>query len=270
MKHNKKRNTAFLYEALLREGTRGALESDVEKIKLVKDILMEHFSPNTELYRELQLYKSLEKNTVEENLAEKFVKEVELRYNNLNKRSIFNEQTKLVNKINRLLGQNVYNSFVPNYKDLATISQMFSDTTPIKEKILLEQMVVEKIKIVDESKEKKLQPIDNLVYKTFTKKFNEKYENLLSEQKNLLTKYAHSFENNGLELKIYLNEELDRLKTEVKKALEREEIVADQNMFLNTKKTLNYLDTFKEVKDLSQDMLEKVLKIQQFVHEVNN
>ena len=37
MKHNKKRNTAFLYEALLREGTRGALEQDVEKIKLEID-----------------------------------------------------------------------------------------------------------------------------------------------------------------------------------------------------------------------------------------
>ena len=29
MKHNKKRNTAFLYEALLREATRGAIEQDI-------------------------------------------------------------------------------------------------------------------------------------------------------------------------------------------------------------------------------------------------
>ena len=271
MKHNKKRNTAFLYEALLREATRGAIEQDIEKIKSVKSIILENFNQKTELYKELSLYKSLEENSVEEHLAEKFVKEVESRYEKLDKRAIFNEQTRLINQINKRLGQGVYNSFVPNYKDLATISQIFSDTTPIKEKILLEQAVVEKVKIIKEQKNKKtMQPIDNILYSTFSKKFNEKYTGLLSEQKELLNRFVGSFENDGLELKIYLNEELDRLKAEVEKAKEKEEIKADENMVAATTKTLDYLNSFKQVKEISQDMLQKVLKIQQFVHEVNN
>ena len=270
MKHNKKRNTAFLYEALVREGTRGAIEQDVEKIKVIRDIICEHFHSSTELHKELSLYRSLQENTVEETIAEKFLKEVEARYEKLDKRKLFNEQTALINKINKLVGQSVYNTFVPNYKDLATISQIFNDSTPVKDKILLEEKIVNKIKIIKEDKSDTLQPIDNLVFKTFANKFNEKYKTLLSEQKQLLTKFASSFENNGVEFKIFLNEEIERLKGEVAAALNKEEIKADANMTAATKKTLDYLNTFREVKDLSQDMLQKVLKIQQFVHEVNN
>ena len=169
-----------------------------------------------------------------------------------------------------LFRSSVYNSFIPNYKDIASIAQLFNDTTPIKEKILLEESIINKVKILKEKKNDSLQPIDNLVFKTFSKRFNEKYTTLLSEQKQLLSKFVGSFENNGLELKIFLNEEIQRLKEEVKKSLEKEEIKADPNMVAATRKTLDYLNTFKEVKDLSQDMLQKVLKIQQFVHEVNN
>lgn len=255
----------------MREGTKSALESDVERIKLVKNIILEHFSASSEILKELNLYKMLQETKIEENLAEKFVKEVQSRYEKLNKKNIFNEQTALINKINKSLGARVYDSFVPNYKNLATIYQIFNDSTPVKEKILLEQTIIDKIKIVQEEKEKDLlQPIDNILYKTFSKKFNEKYVNLLSEQKELLTKYINSFENNGIDLKVYLNEEIERLKKQVKESLKKEEIKSDPNMVKSTEKTLNYLNSFKEIKDLSEDMLQKVLKIQQFVHEVEN
>jgi hypothetical protein len=270
MAHNKKRNTAFLYEALLREGTRAALEKDVEKIKLVRDVILENFNVSTELYKELNLFQELLETKIEETYAEKFVKEVESRYERLDKKKIFNEQTTLINKINKSLGARVYNSFVPNYKDLATISQIFNQTTPIKDKILLEQTIIERVTARDEQKKQEsMQPIDNIVYKTFSKKFNEKYSSLLNEQKDLLTKFVGSFENDGLDLKIYLNEELERLKKGLQEALKKEEISSDQNVYEKTKKTYEYLKSFKEIRDLSQDNLQKILKIQQFVHEVN-
>ena len=36
MRHNKKRNTAFLYEVLLREGTKAAIEKNIDKVKIIK------------------------------------------------------------------------------------------------------------------------------------------------------------------------------------------------------------------------------------------
>ncbi len=269
MKHNKKRNTAFLYEALLREGTKSAIEKDFEKAKLIKWLIFEHFNKNSILFKELELYQSLKDNTIEEEMAEKYLQEVKSRYDKLNKQTIFNEQTKLINKINKLLGFTVYDNFVPDYKDLASISQIFNSSTPIKEKILLEKTILSKIKLVKEDKAKQLiEHSDSLLLKTFTKKFNDRYGVLLNEQKELLTKYINSFVNEGLDLKIYLNEEIDRLKDQLNEALKVEEISSDKNLTDRTKQTIDYLNTFKEVKEISQEMLQKILKIQQFVHEV--
>ena len=69
MKHNKKRNTAFLYETLLREGTKAAIEKDIQKTKLIKNFILEHFNKNTEMYKELDLFNSLKENSIEEEYA---------------------------------------------------------------------------------------------------------------------------------------------------------------------------------------------------------
>lgn len=270
MSHNKKRNTAFLYEVLLREGTKCAIEKDFTRAKIVKSIIIESFNAKTEMFKELELYKALDRNDIEEEIVEKYVKEVEKRYENLDKKAIFNEQTRTINKINKTLGFKVFDSFVPNYKHLATIAQIFNSATPVKEKVLLENKLIEKIKLVKETKaQENLQPIDNLVYKTFSKKFNEKYTDLLKEQKDLLTRYVNSFSDDSLELKIFLNEEVDRLKEAVSAALKKEEIASDEMIVKKTQQTLDYLKNFKEIKDLGQDTLQKIMKIQQFVHEVN-
>jgi len=270
MKHNKKRNTAFLYEVLLREGTKAAISKDFERVKKVKTIILENFNPSSWLRNELSLYQSLETSSVEPNLAEKFVKEVESRYEKLDKKKIFDEQTKLINQINKQLGVQIYDSFIPNYKDIASVSQIFNPATPIKEKLLLEQTIVEKIKIQEDKPAKtSLVPMDNLIYKTFSNKFNEKYSSLLKEQKDLLTKYVSSFSNDGYELKIFLNEELERLKKEVEVALTKEEIKSDPRMVEKTQKTVDFLKSFREAREISHEMLQKVLKVQQFVHEVN-
>ena len=44
LKHNKKRNTAFLYEALVREATKSILEQDQVKKAIIINIMREHFS----------------------------------------------------------------------------------------------------------------------------------------------------------------------------------------------------------------------------------
>ena len=59
----------------------------------------------------------------------------------------------------------------------------------------------------------KMESLDNLTYNSFIKKFNDKYTNLLKEQKDLLNQYITSFADDGFELRIYLNEELERLKS---------------------------------------------------------
>ena len=51
VKHNKKRNTAFLYEALVRELTKAVVEQDSNRSNRVKKILKEHFKSGMVLFR---------------------------------------------------------------------------------------------------------------------------------------------------------------------------------------------------------------------------
>ena len=58
-KHNKKRNTAFLFEALVREMTKAVVRGDDERKKKVLKIVKKHFAKGKPLYEELQIYKSI-------------------------------------------------------------------------------------------------------------------------------------------------------------------------------------------------------------------
>jgi hypothetical protein len=59
LKHNKKRNTAFLFESLTKELTKAIVAKDDKRKTLVLSIIKEHFKKGTALARELDVYKSL-------------------------------------------------------------------------------------------------------------------------------------------------------------------------------------------------------------------
>jgi hypothetical protein len=269
MKHNKKRNTAFLYEVLVKELTKCVIEKDVHKKNQIVSILKEFFSKGTLLHAELSLYRTLnETKNLERKIAEKILLECRFEYEKLPQKEIFNQQTRLINSVNKAIGQTVFSNFVSNYKNLATVSQVFSSSS-IKERVLLEEAVLERMSIKEEIKKEKMVPVDNLVYKTFIKKFNQKYVNeLLEEQKDLLTNYIVSFSDNGLNLKIFLNEELERIKDSLSSCMKLEEIRNDSSMKAKTQKIIEKLELFRE-KEFDQKMLMDLLKIQSFIHEAS-
>jgi hypothetical protein len=119
------------------------------------------------------------------------------------------------------------------------------------------------------NKENKMLPIDNLVFKTFMKKFNDRYgTSLLKEQRDLISKYVMSFVDNGLDLKIFLNEEIDRLKEKISEALVLKEFVEDYRMKSSAEKVLQKIDSFKTIQ-LNRDIIADILKIQQLVCEIH-
>ena len=70
--HNKKRNTLFLYEALVREYTRAKLENNQNKLQEVKSLLFEYFSDGKILKEELKIYKAiLNTENVDKELADR-------------------------------------------------------------------------------------------------------------------------------------------------------------------------------------------------------
>ena len=110
--------------------------------------------------------------------------------------------------------------------------------------------------------------IDATVIKEFVGKFNKKYsDELLLEQKELLAFYISSFADNSLELKMFLNEEIERLKNKLIEAKSLDEINADENMGNRTDKIIDKLNSFSSA-TINNDVLTTVMKTQQLVKEI--
>ena len=269
-KHNKKRNTAFLYESLVRELTKSIINKDAQRKEKVLSILKEHFSKNSILGRELELYQTIQgTDGLPVRLAEKMLYKIKLAYDAFSKQDIFDEQSEVIKKINKDLSKSVYSTFVPNYKSLASISQLFNSKLSIKSNVILEENIITQMTRTEISKDE-LVPVDNLVFKSFSQRYNEQYAEVLSEsQKTLLNKYILSFTDNGTELMVYLNEEIGRLKDAVSQSLTLDEIREDKDMIESTKKVIDRLDEFKE-RPIDKEMILDIFKVQNLVQEIQS
>ena len=267
-KHNKKRNTAFLFEALIKELTKSIVEKKGNRSDAIKSILKEHFSVGTTLAKELDCYKTLsEKSGLDKYTAEKMVHRAKHTYSSLDPQEIFKEQSSVIKKINTQIGKEVYRNFVPNYKSYATLAQIFGDKIPLKSQVLLEGTVVENLISEPDSKEK-LVDVDHLVVDSFVKNYNKTYSFLLPEQQQLLNKYITSYGDNQVDFKIFLGSELKRVHENITESLELPEVKEDPEMFKNTKRVLERISKMNVSKISTGDIVH-VLKLQKLVNEYN-
>tara|TARA_R110000824_G_scaffold216050_2_gene402681 strand:- start:119 stop:946 length:828 start_codon:yes stop_codon:yes gene_type:complete len=271
LRHNKKRNTAFLYETLVKELTKSIVNNDAKKKKIVLSILKEHFRKDSILGKELQLYKGvIESRDLDFHTAEKILHETKMVYwAGFKNQKVHDEQSKIIDKVNKDLSKNIFSNFVPNYKDLATLSQIFNDELSVKRRVMLERQVLSNMMSIEKEPKEKMKSIDRLTFKTFANKFNSIYGDLHEEQRRLLMQYVFSFSDDGIGLKTYLNEEIGRLKKIVKESLEIEEVRADLTMLESTKKVINTMEGYRE-REVDEQMVQQVLKIQKLVKEIHS
>jgi len=265
-KHNKKRNTAFVYEALIKEATYAILKNDPARGQKVANVIKKHFIADSFLKKDLECYRSLYENQgIDKKVGEKILKESRIAKQLLDPEGLFVAQTDMINDVNKTISPSVFNNFVPNYKTLATISKMFNTNSP-KEKVILENRIIDNMSNLIEESDDNVE-IDNVVYSTFVQKFNDKYSDvLLSEQKELLTRYISSFTDNSLELKLFLNDEIGRLKHKLKES-ENSEVQFGDTIADKTKQVISLLEGYSTETD-SQKVIMTVLKTQQLVKEI--
>jgi len=270
-RHNKKRNPAFIFEALTREFARAKLHKDQEKLNRVKRVMQEVFNKDGLLYKQLRLYKALtETRDVDYLTAEKIIAEVHRVFSTFDQKALYDEQTSAIHKINHELAPTVFNHYVSNYKSLASAYQMFNDNTiGVKDRVLLERKLIQEM-VSPSADQKEEEPVDELVVKMFIKKFNNTFGDLMTEQKTLISKYMGSLEDDDTELKIFVNEELERLKEEIKENINIEEFQADDSMKKKVAEVYKLLEGFRAKKTLQKDDLVFILKAQQLVKEIKD
>jgi len=267
MKHNKKRNTAFLYECLIKELTKAIIREDRQRQLTTKKIIKEFFHKSSFLYKEQILYSSLlKREKLDENFSRRLLEETRKDFYKLDRKSIFNTQTKLINVMNQQLGHNVFSNFIPNYKDIASVGLFFQNQKlEAKKRIMLEEKLVRLLTSPINSSTD-LKHLDNLEYQTFVNKFNQAYDRTLRvEQKNLLTNYIVSFSDNGVGLKSFLNEEIGRLKDAVTLQLTEGPTSANNENF---KKVQAKLEGYSKI-PINQQMVEEIFYIQDLLAEVS-
>ena len=266
VKHNKKRNTAFLYEALVRELTKAVVEQNSDRSRKIKKILKEHFKSGMVLFSELGCFSALsQKDELDRYNAEKMIFRAKKEYESLSQQDIFKEQSAVIKKINTDLGKEVFNTFVPDYKSYATLAQIFGNKLPVKSRVIMEQKILDTLTSGSPTPEK-LQPVDNLVVKSFTERFNDQYSDLLPEQKDLLNRFITSFNENEADFKLYVGKELSRIKSSVEESLEYPEVKEDEEMVQSTKRVIEQVSSFN-VANLTEEQILKILKLQKLVRE---
>ena len=262
--HNKKRNTALIYEVLINELTRASLKKDFRKRDKIVVFLKEFFGKGKILSKELEIYKSLiEVGHSSGKFVEKILVEAKKQFNLLDRKQVFNQQTKLINRINKSLSKNIWQNYVPSFKKVATINQILQADLSPKKQVMLEKNLVESL-LAPQKIEKKFPKINNLAVKTFIEKFNDKYSQELNEsQKQFLNKYIMSHVDGGLEFKAYMYTEIDRLKAVLQEGSGR----GNKDTQLKIQKVLDKISDYNQRK-IDKDLVYEVFQIQMLANEI--
>ena len=143
IRHNKKRNTAFIYESLVREVTVAAMKQDRQRHDKAVSLLKKHFREGSILKQHLNCYRSLYENQdIDKRTAERILIEAKQASRLLDAHGLFVKQSDLIKDVNVEMEKDFYNTFVPNYRTLATIYHIFSDKSSPKQRVMLETQLV--------------------------------------------------------------------------------------------------------------------------------
>ena len=195
-KHSKYKNTAILFELLVRQVTADTLSDKTDSVAI--DIIKEHFNKGSELRKELNLYQQLLKHKFNsEKKATALVEAVIQEHKKLNKRTIASSLYTLISEIRKhyplevffKTQLNEYKVYASAYKSFYT--HRFTPSELVQSKFTLIEHISQ-MPVAEVKKEKQLQEdagLRNLTYKLLVEKFNTKYDDLGENQKRLLNLY---------------------------------------------------------------------------------
>lgn len=225
--HNKIKNVAIIFELLTRQLTADILsKKDSKAISIIR----EHFSADSELFKELECYNTLLKTKYDsENKAELLINEVIKQRKKINLKKLEEQKYNLIKTIKETYDiDSFFNYRLANYKILASIYRLFeskkispADVVTAKFTIIeniCQKSVANNI-IIDEIQEEynKLDKTTRkLAFKFLVKIFNEKYDGLNKDQKTLLSEYVNSISNSPA-LTDAVNKRIPKLKADLLK-----------------------------------------------------
>lgn len=230
VKHSKFRNTGLIFELLVKQVAADILNNkDSAAVKIMK----KHFAANTALAKEYRLYEFIIKNVnISQSRAEAIVSTITEVSRKLNQKSLKAQKYELISDIKE--NYNVEEFFgmqVRDYKPLAALYCLLeaqNNSELVHPQVLIDNKttILEHLTSAPQSEEdvkdtlieeysKYDKDLKLLTFKILLEKFNDKYKDLLPEQKNILKEFITSV-NSQSRLRTLVNEEMQKIATDVK------------------------------------------------------
>ena len=224
IKHSKYKNTGILFELLVRQITADTLRGNESP---AIDILKKYFV-KTGLGREYKLYESILKSkVVSESRATLFINTTLDNSKKFNRGSLRKQKYNLINEIkNHYDLDTFFSAKIKNYKELAALytlieginsvdstdtNQLVNNKITLLEYLTKQEVSTEQKDIVLEEFSTYDKDTRILTYKILLERFNDKYENLTSEQKQVLKEFIESVESTP-GLRNFYNSKINELK----------------------------------------------------------
>jgi hypothetical protein len=279
IKHSKYKNTGILFELLVRQITADTLKGvDSPSINILKKYFVK-----SELGREYKLYESILKSKVlDKTKANIFIDTLIENCTKFNRGSLKKAKYNLISEIkNHYNLDEFFGSKIINYKALASVYTLiesynnieFSNIDQINtNKItLLEHLTKEEVK--EEQKDEILKEfssydkdVKTLTYKIILEKFNEKYDSLTIEQKQILKEFINSVDSTP-SLRNFYNSKVIELKEILKKESKE---VDDKVMEIKIKEVTKLLTELGKNDKVSNDNLVDLLQYYELIKEIRN
>ena len=282
IKHSKFRNTGLIYELLVKQVAADTLNN---KDSAAIPILKKFFSKKSALTKELNLYEVISRNTsISQSKAEAVLSTITEVSRRLNYNSLKKQKYDLISEIKEHYNVDEFFAMpIRDYKsyaalyclleaqnnfDLVDPQYLIDNKTTILEHLTSQKQNKAKVKdTIIEEYSKFDKDLKLLTFKILLEKFNDKYKNLLPEQKYILKEFITSVDSNKRLCKL-VNEQVENVKNtlhelvlEVKDEVVKikiYEVIKNIKPLKNTQKVtdthlinlMQYYDLIKELKSI--------------------
>jgi hypothetical protein len=261
--HNKKRNTALLYEFLVRTISAALVEGDKKKSSTALRILKKYYKPGTQLYKEFRLFNALLKTTVSsDSVSSTIINEARAAASSANLAELDREKSLLIRSINHMIkDDNFYDQPISEYKMYASIQTLLNEwrKTPGSADIAALGKYEDQLRIwlLSEKKSADFSVNDDspgtsrLLMKVMMKKLNEKYSTSLnSDQKEIIRSYAFSAANDD---QTTIKKKLEEIRKDLLNAMDVYSAANPENAYVIQKLNVAKVQMLSESLDAIDD-----------------
>ena len=279
-KHNKYKNTGILFELLTRQITSDIMSN---KDSAAVNIIKKYFSMG-ELVKEYKIYQALTKATsLNESKAESIISSTIKLSERLNRTALRKEKYNLIKEIKQHYDlEDFFKAKIHNYKAHASIYNLLEAQNSlefiepsfvINNKITLLEFLtkqdIDKNKVEDQvikeyaSQDKSTRA---LISKLVIEKFNEKYANLLPEQRNVLKTYINNI-TNTVSLREFVNIELNTIKNSLTSL---QSFVQDKRTQIKLTELISIIKPLDKTEPAKDEDILNILQFHELIHEIKS